>query len=1050
MTWIIKRKWFVPVIWAALALALFFIAPDLNELVREKGQLTLPDDQPSMQAERILQEVREKEGRADELNIALVIRIPDGVNSESRDRIKSALEELEANGQPLGVTSVISPFSQPELEEQLISEDKSTLLSMLSVEQGERSVADIRQQLTQWLDENWAGTGIEYEMTGAELIDEDVIISSEEGLKKTELITFLFILIVLLAVFRSFVAPLVPLITVGVSYFVARFVVAILADTVHFPLSTFTQVFMVAVMFGIGTDYCILLLSRFKEELAKRESIHDAVVSTYRTAGKTVFFSGLAVLVGFTAIGLSRFILYRSAVAVAVGIAVMMFALVTIVPFLMALLGPKLFWPLKGAIEHKPSRLWEAAGRFAVRRPLAALLITAAVVTPVLIQYDGKVSFNSLDEIGAQYGSVKGFNIIADQFGPGEALPTEVVLYSERRWDTPEGLAVLEAISREIETVKDVEYVRSAVRPLGEPLEQFLISEQAEMLEEGLLQSEEGLGQIRAGLEEAATRLEASAPELEQAAEAASELARGSGQLRQGVQQLNEALTRLEQGLREGSMGARELAAGANELRTGAEQLLNSSSELESGYSGIAGGLKTIIDQYRMLENQLAGLPDALDAVYAGLEQALSRHPQLGEDRDFLVAMATVSELRAGAHEMVAGLQQLNEKLAEIESGLRTANAGYAQARAGLKEFSFALSELADGLAKLQSGIEEAAEGQRRITHELPGLIEGAGEMNTALEAVAQGMANMRSQLAQLTDGLGQSADGLGQIADGLKQMREYAGELADAPSSPLGGWHLPDEALQDETFVRVLENFMSDDRHVTTLQVIFAANPYVETVLDRVDDVREAVAQALQGTAYADAEFGVGGVSSVYADLRQVSGQDYVRTAVWMIIGIVLILIVLLRSLVMPIYLLASLILTYFVSLGVAEWIFVDMFGYSGVSWAVPFFGFVMLLALGVDYSIFLMSRFNEYRNEPAAESIVEAMKHMGTVIMSAAIILGGTFAAMYPAQVLSLLQIATIVICGLALYSLVMLPLFVPAMVKWFGQANWWPFSMEEKKDA
>ena len=88
-------------------------------------------------------------------------------------------------------------------------------------------------------------------------------------------------------------------------------------------------------------------------------------------------------------------------------------------------------------------------------------------------------------------------------------------------------------------------------------------------------------------------------------------------------------------------------------------------------------------------------------------------------------------------------------------------------------------------------------------------------------------------------------------------------------------------------------------------------------------------------------------------------------RTAVWMIIGIVLILIVLLRSLVMPIYLLASLILTYFVSLGVAEWIFVDMFGYSGVSWAVPFFGFVMLLALGVDYSIFLMSRFNEYRNE-------------------------------------------------------------------------------------
>ena len=119
-------------------------------------------------------------------------------------------------------------------------------------------------------------------------------------------------------------------------------------------------------------------------------------------------------------------------------------------------------------------------------------------------------------------------------------------------------------------------------------------------------------------------------------------------------------------------------------------------------------------------------------------------------------------------------------------------------------------------------------------------------------------------------------------------------------------------------------------------------------------------------GTAYADAEFGIGGVSSMYADLRKVSAQDYKRTALWMIAGIVLILIVLLRSLVMPLYLLVSLILTYYVSLGIAELIFVDWFGYSGISWAVPFFGFVMLLALGVDYSIFLISRFNEYRINP------------------------------------------------------------------------------------
>ena len=111
-----------------------------------------------------------------------------------------------------------------------------------------------------------------------------------------------------------------------------------------------------------------------------------------------------------------------------------------------------------------------------------------------------------------------------------------------------------------------------------------------------------------------------------------------------------------------------------------------------------------------------------------------------------------------------------------------------------------------------------------------------------------------------------------------------------------------------------------------------------------------------------------------------------------------------------------------------------------------MPFFGFVLLVALGVDYSIFLMDRFREYRHLDPKEAILEAMRHMGAVIMSAAVILGGTFAAMLPSGVMSLLQIATMVLCGLFLYALVMLPLFIPVMVRVFGEANWWPFMRGE----
>jgi putative drug exporter of the RND superfamily len=171
-------------------------------------------------------------------------------------------------------------------------------------------------------------------------------------------------------------------------------------------------------------------------------------------------------------------------------------------------------------------------------------------------------------------------------------------------------------------------------------------------------------------------------------------------------------------------------------------------------------------------------------------------------------------------------------------------------------------------------------------------------------------------------------------------------------------------------------------------------------------------------------------------------SDQDYSRTVVLMLLGISIILVFLFRSIIMPIYLIGSLILTYYTSMAMNEAIFVNLLGYSGISWAVPFFAFVILVALGVDYSIFLMDRFNEYRDLSIADAMLLSMKKMGTVIISAAVILGGTFAAMMPSGMLSLLQIASIVLIGLMLYALVVLPLFIPVMVKNFGQANWWPF--------
>ena len=407
-------------------------SPNMSELIREKGQFSVPEGYSSTRQLPSSMKLLHKRRTAGQSAGACFYN-PDGLGTTGKQEAEKAVKQLESKKEELGILSILEPFSQPELSDKMISADGKTILTSLSIDQGDRTVKEMREDLNETLD----SVNVEHYITGKGLIDEDTVESSQEGLKKSEYITVVFILLILFLVFRSFVAPFVPLLTVGISYIVSQQIVAFLVDGVDFPISTFTQIFMVAVMFGIGTDYCILLISRFKEELAHHETTWEAIIATYRTAGKTVFFSALAVLVGFVAIGFAQFMLYRSAVAVAVGIAVMMLALVTIVPFFMAVLGKKLFWPSKGSLEHAESKIYGAAGRFSLKRPWAALLIVAAVCVPLLATYDGKLSFNSLDEIGEKYDSVKAFNIISDSFGPGNPCRVRLLFRTMKPWTMP-------------------------------------------------------------------------------------------------------------------------------------------------------------------------------------------------------------------------------------------------------------------------------------------------------------------------------------------------------------------------------------------------------------------------------------------------------------------------------------------------------------------------------------------------------------------------------------------------------------------------------------
>ncbi len=1031
---IIQLRWAVFIVWIAAAICLLVFSPNLQDLVRDKGQIGVPDGYSSSRAGELLEQMSDDK-EEDTASAVLVFHEDDGISDSQKQEIAQGIENLQDRESDLGISEVMSFEESEEIEEQVVSEDGTTIMVPMNVSLADREVQESRDAIY----EATSSIEIEHYLTGETYISDDIMVNSQEGLKKTEYITVAIILIILFLVFRSVVAPFIPLLTVGISYLAAQGIVSILADTVDFPLSNFTQIFMVAVMFGIGTDYCILLISRFKEELAHHETTKEAVMATYKAAGKTIFFAGLAVLIGFSTIGFSTFSLYQSAVAVAVGVAVVLIALATLVPFFLVVLGRKLFWPFDKNVSHNESKLWGRVGTFAWTRPLISLLIVLVITVPSVIAYNGQKSYNSLEEIGNDYGSVQAFNWIADSVGPGQAMPATVVLKTDKQIESPEDYQDIELLSQHIAALDGVDSVRSATRPAGDVIEDFTVDSQTDQLSEGVGESTDGIDEIESGFSDAADQLKDSQPQLKEAESGVDQLMNGTQEANNGIGEMQSALSEIQAGIASGAQGAGEIQSNLETIQTNLQQTIDGNRELLHGYQGVEQGLSSLVQGYQSMEQVLSGSLQSLNS-------AEQNNPALAQDPDFQTAKGQLAAVVQGTDEQ-PGLAGLNNTLErQVLTGLQEANQGFTSTIDGQEQLADGLSQLSDAVGDLQSGLNQASDGQQQVVNNIPSLQDGLTDIYGGQEELKGAFSDMQSQLSELADGLQEGSDGLVQISDGLKEVQSYLDEFSTAKQQPTV--NIPEEAIENEDFQEGIEPYLSDDKTITTFEVVLSNNPYSTESVDFIGDLEEAVDEAKDGTIFADSETSIGGVSSTNHDLQEISDQDYSRTVIFMLAGIFIILVILLRSLVMPIYLIGSLVLTYYTSMGIAEIIFINILDYEGISWAVPFFAFVILIALGIDYSIFLMGRFNENSSMTIKDALLSAMKNMGTVIISAAVILGGTFSAMMPAGVLSLLQIATVVLTGLFLYAVIMLPLFIPIMVRLFKQGNWWPFHRKQEE--
>ncbi len=193
-----------------------------------------------------------------------------------------------------------------------------------------------------------------------------------------------------------------------------------------------------------------------------------------------------------------------------------------------------------------------------------------------------------------------------------------------------------------------------------------------------------------------------------------------------------------------------------------------------------------------------------------------------------------------------------------------------------------------------------------------------------------------------------------------------------------------------------------------------------------------------------------VGGTSAIYLDTNNTAKADFIKIIPIVLIVILIILIILLRALVAPIILVLSVILSFAASLGVAALVFNHLFHFSGADPSVPLFGFIFLVALGIDYNIFLMSRVREETKKIGTRpGILRGLSLTGGVITSAGIVLAATFAALAVIPILFLVQIAFIVAFGVLIDSILVRSLLVPAATFDMSKVIWWPSHLTKKSD-
>ncbi|TQK30022.1 RND superfamily putative drug exporter [Arthrobacter sp. SLBN-53] len=963
-------------IWVALAVALPLAVPSLNEMAQRNPLSMLPGDAPSNIAARQMQDAFQEPGTDDLLLVVLTDE--DGLGPEHEATYRKLVDALRDDQQ--NVVMLQEFIGTPALRSTLTSkDDKSWVLPVgLAGALGTPQSYQSFKQVSDLIEQTTAGGPLEVHLAGPAATVADLTVAGENDRLPIEIAIAVLVLLVLLIVYRNPVTMLLPLAGIGMSLVIAQASVAGLSELTGLGVSNQAMILLSAIIFGAGTDYAVFLISRYHDFVRKGEDSTDAVRAALGSVGKVITASAATVGLTFLAISFAEMGIFSTVgVSSAVGVFVAYLAAMTLLPALLTLVGPRGWIAPR---KELTARLWRRSGTRIVRRPWTHL-VGSLLVLLLLAGLSGFATFNYDDRksVADSEPSSLGYAALEKHFDINQSIPSYVLIHSDKDLRSPAALADLEQLAERITQLPDIQMVTGITRPLGSVPPEFRATYQAGIVG-----------------------------------------------------------TRLADGAKMISDGSKDL----NRLSSGANTLAGSLGDVRGQITDIAGSLKQMVDAFAALRGQYGGdkLVKNVD-VAAKLVASINR---LGNSMG--VNLMATRDMFAWVPPVLAALH--GNVVCDLDVSCSQTRIHLSRLAAARNDGTLdEIEDLAGQLESLQdrqslnAALQQVGTAFTRLTKAMQamGLDSPAGAEAT-LAQLQQGAERSASGSRQVADGVDQIVDQIQLMRSGLDQAAAFLLTMAENANSPaMSGFNIPPEVLQLEDFKAATKAYVSPDGHSARYLVFTKLDPFSPAAMDQVKVIEDAARSALPNTELSDASVSMGGYPVALADTRDYYQNDIRYIVVVTVIVVLIILMLLLRALIAPLYLVGSVVISYFAALGLGVLLFQVILD-SQLHWSVPPLAFVVLVAVGADYNLLLVSRMRD--EAPAGRfGIIRTLSSTGGVITAAGLIFAASMWGLLFSSIGTVVQGGFVIGIGILLDTFLVRTVTVPAMATLVGRANWWP---------